>query len=197
MKGLIWKYNKANNNTMVKNTTGGSKAKGQARKVGGGGQTHKLRVSHDELEVYAVAVRAYGNAMFEVLCVDNVKRLCHIRGKFKGRGKRDNFISVGMYLLIGLREWESQDALIAEKKLPNCDLIAIYSDQDKDRLTSEESHIDWDVLKAMEDSQKVVKCESNLHFTEDEVPSVLTTGIISSDVNIICDEDDVINVDDI
>jgi translation initiation factor IF-1 len=119
---------------MVKNTTGGSKAKGQARKVGSGGQTHRLHISHDELEVYAVAVRAYGNAMFEVLGVDNVKRLCHIRGKFKGRGKRDNFISVGMYLLVGLREWESQDALIAQKKLPNCDLIAIYSDQDKDRL---------------------------------------------------------------
>ena len=182
---------------MVKNTTGGSKAKGQARKVGGGAQAHKLRVSHDELEFYSVAVRAYGNAMFEVLGVDNVKRLCHIRGKFKGRGKRDNFISVGMYILVGLREWESQDALIAQKKLPNCDLIAIYSDQDKDRLKSEESHIDWDVLKAMEDSQKVVKCESTIHFTEDDAPLVLTKGAMSTDVDIICDEEDAINVDDI
>ena len=182
---------------MVKNTTGGSKAKGQARKVGGGGQTHRLHISHDELEVYAVAVRAYGNAMFEVLGVDNIKRLCHIRGKFKGRGKRDNFISVGMYLLVGLREWESQDALIAQRKLPNCDLIAIYSDQDKDRLKSEESHIDWDVLKAMEDSQKVVKCDSIVHFTEDEAPQVSTTGIIAMNVDIICDEEEAINVDDI
>jgi translation initiation factor IF-1 len=182
---------------MVKNTTGGSKAKGQARKVSGVGQTHKLRISHDELEVYSVAVRAYGNAMFEVLGVDNIKRLCHIRGKFKGRGKRDNFISVGMYLLVGLREWESQDALIAQKKLPNCDLIAIYSDQDKDRLKSDESHINWDVLKAMEDSQKVVKCESSIHFTEDEAPSLLTASVISKDMDIICDEEDVINVDDI
>ena len=183
---------------MVKNTTGGSKAKGQARKVGGGGaQSNKLRISHDALEVYSVAVRAYGNAMFEVLGVDNIKRLCHIRGKFKGRGKRDNFISVGMYLLVGLREWESQDALIAQKKLPNCDLIAVYSDQDKDRLKSDESHVDWDVLKAMEDSQKVVKCESTIHFTQDEAPTVSTKSIIATDENIICYEEDVINVDDI
>jgi translation initiation factor IF-1 len=182
---------------MVKNTTGGSKAKGQARKVGSGGQTNKLRISHDELEVYAVAVRAYGNAMFEVLGVDNIKRLCHIRGKFKGRGKRDNFISVGMYLLVGLREWESQDALIAQKKLPNCDLISIYSDQDKDRLKSDESHIDWDVLKAMEDSQKVVKCESTIHFTQDDAPTVSTPSIIAIDMDIICDEEEAINVDDI
>ena len=182
---------------MVKNTTGGSKAKGQARKVGGGGLTHKLRVSHDALEVYSVAVRAYGNAMFEVLGVDNIKRLCHIRGKFKGRGKRDNFISVGTYLLVGLREWESQDALIGKHKLPNCDLIAVYSDQDKDRLKSDESHVDWDVLKAMEDSQKVVKCESLVHFTQDEAPTVSTKSSIAIDENIICDEEDAINVDDI
>jgi translation initiation factor 1A len=179
---------------MVKNTTGGSKTKGQARKVGGG-PTHKLHISHDELEVYSVAVRAYGNAMFEVLGVDNIKRLCHIRGKFKGRGKRDNFISVGTYLLVGLREWESQDALIGKNKLPNCDLITVYSDQDKDRLKSEESHIDWDVLKAMEDSQKVVKCESSIHFTEDEAPMSLSTASIATDI--ICDEEEAVNVDDI
>jgi translation initiation factor IF-1 len=182
---------------MVKNTIGGSKTKGQARKMGGAGQTHKLRISHDGLEVYSVAVRAYGNAMFEVLGVDNIKRLCHIRGKFKGRGKRDNFISVGMYLLVGLREWESQDSLIAQKKLPNCDLIAVYSDQDKDKLKSAESHIDWDILKAMEDSQKVVKCESSIHFTQDEYKVSADSISSTTDEMIICDEEEPINVNDI
>ena len=182
---------------MVKNTTGGSKAKGQARKVGGGKQTNKLRISRDELEVYAVAVRAYGNAMFEVLGVDNIKRLCHIRGKFKGRGKRDNFITVGTYLLVGLREWESQDALIAQKKLPNCDLIAVYSDQDKDKLKSDESHIDWDVLKAMEESQKTVKVVTVFDFTQDEAEVVVVTTSSAVTTATVCDEEEAINVDDI
>ena len=183
---------------MVKNTIGGSKTKGQARKLGGGAQSNKLRISQDALEVYSVAVRAYGNAMFEVLGVDNVKRLCHIRGKFKGRGKRDNFISVGMYLLVGLREWESQDALIAQHKLPNCDLISVYSDQDKDRLKSDESHVDWDVLKAMEDSQKVVKCETSIHFTEEEEYKVSADSSSSTTPTvIICDGEEAVNVDDI
>jgi len=183
---------------MVKNTIGGSKTKGQARKLGGGAHSNKLRTSQDPLEVYSVAVRAYGNAMFEVLGVDNVKRLCHIRGKFKGRGKRDNFISVGMYLLVGLREWESQDALIAQNKMPNCDLIALYSDQDKDRLKSDESHVDWNVLKAMEDSQKVVKCETSIHFTEDEEYKVSNSSSSLTTAEIImCEGEEAINVDDI
>ena len=181
---------------MVKNTTGGSKAKGQARK-GGGGQTSKLHISHDPLEIYSVAVRAYGNAMFEVLGVDNIKRLCHIRGKFKGRGKRDNFISVGTYLLVGLREWESPDALIAQNKLPNCDLIMVYSDQDKDRLKSQESHIDWDVLKTMEESQKAVKVGEVFDFTQDDAPPLVVSSSITVTAATVCDEDTVVNVDDI
>ena len=182
---------------MVKNTTGGSKAKGQARKGGGGGgHANKLRISRDKLEVYSVAVRAYGNAMFEVLCVDNIKRLCHIRGKFKGRGKRDNFISVGTYLLVGLREWESQDDLIAQNKLPNCDLISVYSDQDKDRLKSDESHIDWDVLKTMEESQKVVKSVTDFDFTQDDAPTFVPISSIVTTEATVCDEE-AINVDDI
>ena len=55
--------------------------------------------------------------------------------------------------------------------------------------------IDWDVLKAMEDSQKVVKCESTIHFTEDEAPMSVSTTSLATDV--ICDEEDAINVDDI
>jgi len=181
---------------MVKNTIGGSKTKGQARKMGGG-QTNKLRVSRDELEVYSVAVRAYGNAMFEVLGVDNIKRLCHIRGKFKGRGKRDNFVTVGTYLVVGLREWESQDAMITQQKMPNCDLIAVYSDVDKNRLKMDESHIHWDVLQAMEDSQAVGKCDTTIHFTEDDAPLEFVKSNNTACEDIICDEEEVINVDDI
>ena len=32
--------------------------------------------------------------------------LGHIRGKFTGRGKRDNMLECGKWVLIGLREWD-------------------------------------------------------------------------------------------
>jgi glutaredoxin len=102
-----------------------------------------------------------------------------------------------MYLLVGLIEWESQHALIAQKKMPNCDLISVYSDQDKDRLKSDESHVDWDVLKAMEDSQKVVKCETSIHFTEEEEYKVSTDSSSTTAPVIICDGEEAVNVDDI
>jgi hypothetical protein len=56
---------------------------------------------------------------------------CHIRGKFRGRGKKDNFIVSGTLLLVGLREWEREPSA---GKLLNCDLIEVYSESDKIRL---------------------------------------------------------------
>jgi translation initiation factor 1A len=92
---------------MVKNTTGGSKTKGQARKfVNSVKQTSNLRISNDECEVYAQVTKMLGNGMCHVLCIDQQTRLCHIRGKFRGRGKRDNFIGNNSWILVGLREWE-------------------------------------------------------------------------------------------
>ena len=78
---------------MVKNTTGGSKAKGQARKlVADKSKASKfLRVIQEEGEVYAKVEKLLGNGMCHVLCLDKVTRLCFIRGKFRGRGKKDNW----------------------------------------------------------------------------------------------------------
>jgi translation initiation factor 1A len=100
---------------MVKNTTGGSKAKGQARKFTSVPSSQKLRISDNEFELYAQVSALLGNGMCHVLCIDGIQRLCHIRGKFRGRGKRDNVIGRGSWLLIGLREWESQDISTLKK----------------------------------------------------------------------------------
>jgi translation initiation factor 1A len=117
---------------MVKNTTGGSKTKGQARKfVNTARQPTNIRLSNDEGELYAQVTKMLGNGMCHVLCIDEKTRLCHIRGKFRGRGKRDNLLGNNSWLLIGLREWESGKD---EKKLENCDLLEVYSPIDVDRL---------------------------------------------------------------
>jgi len=95
---------------MVKNSFGGSGAKKMGRKFqggGGGGGNRALRLVEDEDEMYAAVTKMLGNGMCEVMCNDANKRLCIIRNKFRGRGKRDNTVTIGTWLMVGERSWES------------------------------------------------------------------------------------------
>ena len=130
---------------MPKNTKGGSGHKRQARKHNSGGfNNRKTRFSEDPLEMYAVCTKLYGQGNIEVMCHDGVSRLCVIRKKFKGRGKRDNNIIVGTWLLAGKREFEVRAAGKKEK----CDLLEVYRDNDKMTLQQHQSSVNWNVLKA-------------------------------------------------
>jgi hypothetical protein len=124
---------------MVRNTHGGNKAKGFARKNFTKGAS-SLRVSHDEAEVYAQVSKLLGGTMCHVTDLEGRLMLCHIRGKFRGRGKRDNFIGSGTWLLVGLREWEKE---ASEGKLLNCDILEVYNDHDKERLKNTVTTINW------------------------------------------------------
>ena len=126
---------------MVKNT-GGNKTKGQARKFVTAPKSSFLRLSEDPCEVYAQVTKTLGNGMCHVICIDDETRLCHIRGKFRGRGKRDNTITNGTWILVGLREWELGKKSDG-KKLQNCDLLEVYSSSDKERLKSTLSSVNW------------------------------------------------------
>ena len=130
---------------MPKNTKGGSGHKRQARKhTSGGYQNNRTRFSEDPLEMYAVCTKLYGQGHIEVMCHDGVSRMCVIRKKFKGRGKRDNNIILGTWLLVGKREFEVRAAGKKEK----CDLLEVYRDNDKTVLQQNASHINWSVLKS-------------------------------------------------
>jgi translation initiation factor 1A len=120
---------------MVKNTKGGSGHKSQARKYETSAkQTNlKTRFSEDEYEHYAQVVATLGNGMCHVMCKDGKKRLCIIRGKFRGRGKRDNIICNGKWVLVGGRDFEASKSGEG-KDLEKCDLLEVYSDLDKERL---------------------------------------------------------------
>jgi translation initiation factor IF-1 len=126
---------------MVKNATGGSKTKGQGRKFVTAKPSNKLRVSEDPCEVYSQVIKTLGNGMCHVIGVDNVTRLCHIRGKFRGRGKRDNFIGNGSWVLVGLREWDLDKS--NAKKMSSCDLLEVYGAMEKERLKSSVHGVDW------------------------------------------------------
>jgi len=135
---------------MVKNTTGGNNNKKFARKHASGGSskvTAKLRVSEDEGELYAVTIKNLGNNMFHATATNGTTYLVHIRGKFSGRGRRDNTIASGVWVLIGLREWSNKvDPVPGGKvKMQQCDLLEVYSESDKIRLKDAED-ADWQLL---------------------------------------------------
>ena len=105
---------------MVKNVKGGSSHKSQARKHAIVKESVvKTRLALEEGEIYAQVVKLLGNGMCHVLCQDGIIRLCIIRGKFKYRGRRDNTLSNNKWVLVGLREYESEK--LDNKKLQNCD----------------------------------------------------------------------------
>jgi translation initiation factor IF-1 len=124
---------------MVKNDTGGNKGKGLARKhvnAAKCGGSKLLRVATDEAERYAVVSKMLGNGMCYVRLLSGGNggnasdKLCIIRNKFKGRGKRDNILDSGSWVLVGMREWAS--------KQDTCDLLEVYNDGERDRLMKNE-----------------------------------------------------------
>ena len=131
---------------MVRNEGGGNKMKHLARKHvnGSSSQANKLlRVSKSKDEIYAYIVRLLGNSMCLVKCVDGYERLCHIRGKFTGRSKRENALSQGTWVLIGLRQWDADKEFASkasktEKNIQKCDLLEIYSSSEREKLRVQE-----------------------------------------------------------
>jgi len=113
---------------MVKNTTGGSGHKSQARKLVSGKSNNIVRISQEAGEKYAIVTKILGNGMCNVTTEDGAMLLCHIRGKFKGRNKKTSIISSNSIVLVGIREWESI--------VKNCDLIEVYSADDVQQLRS-------------------------------------------------------------
>lgn len=169
---------------MVKNTTGGSKTKGQARKFITAKASNSLRLSQDESEIYAQVIKVLGGSMCHVNDVDGKILLCHIRGKFRGRGKRDNFVGNGTWVLIGLREWEtpSDKETSGKKKLENCDLLEVYTEQDKDRLKNTVTTINWSLFVA-NDTRTASEDDTGIEFSDEkteEYRQIIEAQIIES-----------------
>lgn len=109
---------------MVKNTQGGSRHKSQARKLVNSALSDNVRFPNEEGEYVAKVSKMLGNGMCSVnIIYDNellTNIVCHIRGKFRSRNKKNNFVSVGSTILVGLRSWTS--------KISACDLLHVYQD---------------------------------------------------------------------
>lgn len=114
---------------MVRNDKGGKGAKSLARKAyASNNRTDFLQISSCEEEQYACVTNMFGNGMCEVYTNDNVKLICHIRSKFRGRQKRNNMVVKYSIVLVGLRDYENPPK--------NCDLLCIYDDNQIEQLTN-------------------------------------------------------------
>jgi translation initiation factor IF-1 len=113
---------------MVKNTTGGSKSKGLARKNQSRGGDARLRLPSDPLEQIACVTKMLGNGMCEIHTADNVRLIGRIGGKFRGKNKRNNLITIQSVVLIGLHEWE--------RPAKNCEILTIYEETNIEQLKS-------------------------------------------------------------
>ena len=145
---------------MVKNATGGNKSKKQARSKSSAPQQN-IRKAKEEGEMYAVVTKIFGGPNCQVMCNDGVSRSCIIRNKFKTKGKRDNNIVVGSWILVGIRDWE-----VRSDGTQKCDLLEVYSHSEKDKLKQIEV-CDFKNLNSVSDSisDSKHKSEEQLEFS--------------------------------
>jgi translation initiation factor 1A len=156
---------------MVKNTKGGSGHKKMGRKFTTGAKNNKLRLSEEEGEIYSIVLNMCGNGMFHCYGIDGITRLGHIRGKFSGRGKRDNMVEVGKWVLIGLREWDIEPSTMKtinkKEKMQKCDLLEVYNESDKQRLRDTVDE-EWILLDNNDNSRSKSITSDDICFTTDK-----------------------------
>ena len=111
---------------MVKNATGGKKAKGMASKHVKS-KSKVLRIIQEEGELYGVITEKLGGGHAKVACMDNTTRMVVVGSKFKNER-----LSRNQMVLIGLREWQTK--IQGSDKLEKCDLLEIYTDVETDAL---------------------------------------------------------------
>ena len=111
---------------MVKNQ-GGNKSKKMGRKFLSAPVDKRVRLAEEEGEIYASVTKLLGNGMFYAVDPEGKEKLVVMRNKFRGRGKRDNSVTVGGWVLIGVRDFESSSK-------PKHDLLEVYNDSEKTKL---------------------------------------------------------------
>ena len=179
---------------MVKNSFGGSKAKGYARKNEKSSVSSRIRMVQDDAEKYGIVRKIFGGSICEVFCDDQVVRQGIIRGKFRGKGKRNNIITSGTVVLIGLREWATGSK---SDKCEQSDILEVYSAMELDQLKQKPSF----PLEFLESSMREMfgkssAGEKNDGFDFSTVEQVNTIELTNTNMDTIKAEEEV-DIDDI
>jgi translation initiation factor IF-1 len=146
---------------MVKNSKGGCKSKRMARKHVNSGPQRSVRKITEDGEMYAIVVKHFGGQC-EVVTTDGETRMCILRGKFKGRSRRDNNMAQGSWVMIGIREWE-----VRGDGKTKCDLLCVYSDIERDEL-KQNSDVKFTELEKMNTEMTGVTVDNNVAFKDDK-----------------------------
>jgi translation initiation factor 1A len=75
----------------------------------------------DDLQEYAIVLRALGNKRFDIYCFDGKKRLAHVCGRL-----RKTMVKVDNIVLVSLRDFQDN----------KCDILHIYNPKDVEYLKS-------------------------------------------------------------
>lgn len=157
---------------MVKNTTGGNKTKKLKRNFGKYNALEKIEPG----QMFAKIIHNNGGS-FSVLCSDGISRL----GKLTGEMKKGPRLSEGSFVVISLREFESEQKhcdIIAHGDPPS-DVLNILKNDAKNNLTKK-IDVDFvdsdDEFKDFEESKKTIKKVSDIENNDinkknDEKPS--------------------------
>jgi len=179
---------------MVKNQKGGKGAKSLARKSqNSNSYADELQLASCEEEQYCCVTNMYGNGMCEVYTNENIKLICHIRNKFRGRQKRNNMVTKNSIVLVGLRDYENPPK--------NCDLLCIYDDNHVEQLKNIPQINIRNILQ--------IRMNNQINAAKDEMQNDTNIVLFTNDVeeeiyennNNLCeftlDRVDEINIDDI
>jgi translation initiation factor IF-1 len=181
---------------MVKNL-GGNKAKSFARKNEKPTNSNKLRMSECDEEKYAVVRKIFGGCVCEVFCDDLKYRKGIIRGKFRGKGKRNNIIGPGTVVLVGIRDWASETS---SDKLEQSDILEVYSPLELDQLKQKpkfpNDFLETSMREMFGSSSSSDKNDEFI-FTNVEDSSGIDTSASTSAIDTFETAEEVINIDDI
>ena len=171
---------------MVKNKKGGSGHKKMARKniAPKGGYNRKLRLPKENGEIIAQVITISGGGHAVIKCTDGKERTLVIRGKFRGRNKRDNTIKNGSFVLAGLRS-VSMGEVINPKKKEKADILEVYPDSAKKELLSKPevyALLNDNDKKELEDHDNIVFTNEILDTSQEKVKNTeKTTDLFKKD----------------
>merc|ERR1712050_287919 len=75
------------------------------------GEEKRELIFKEDGQQYAQVLRMLGNGRLEAMCIDGVKRLCHIRGKMR----KKVWVNTGDIILVGLRDYQDEKADVIQK----------------------------------------------------------------------------------